>query len=169
MALAAVLVPPASAQKATVAKVARITAKIETLDRAARTVTLRGTKGAITFAAGPDVRGFDQVRTGDLVVVRYLEPVLVDIRKGGAAHRDRGAPGGEGAARRLTVTAEVLAKDAARRTVTLRGAKQTVELRAGSADQLKAIQVGDRVEATYTEAAAISIELAVSRPNETKK
>ena len=161
--------PRAGIQKATVAKVARITAKIESLDRAARTVTLRGTKGAMTFAAGPEVRGLDQVRSGDLVVVRYLEPVLIEIRKGGAAARERIEPGAEGAARRVTVAADVVGKDAAKRTVTLRGAKQTIELRAAGGEQLKAIQVGDRVEATYTEAAAISIELAVSRPSETKK
>jgi hypothetical protein len=130
---------------------------------------LRGSKGAVTFAAGPEVRGFDQVRTGDLVVVRYLEPVLIEIRKGGTAARARIEPGAEGAARRLTVAADVVGKDAAKRTVTLRGAKQTVELRAAGGGELKAIQVGDRVEATYTEATAISIELAVSRPNEARK
>jgi hypothetical protein len=63
----------------------------------------------------------------------------------------------------------VVGKDAAKRTVTLRGAKQTVELRAAAGGELKAIQVGDRVEATYTEATAISIELAVSRPSEARK
>jgi len=161
--------PRAGTQKATVAKVARITAKIESLDRAARTITLRGSKGAMTFAAGPEVRGFDQVRAGDLVVVRYLEPVLIEIRKGGTAAQERFEPGAEGAARRVTVAADVVGKDPAKRTVTLRGAKQTVELRTAGSGELKAIQVGDRVEATYTEAAAISIELAVSRPNEARK
>jgi hypothetical protein len=94
--------------------------------------------------------------------------VLIEIRKGGTAPRERIEPGAEGAARRVTVAADVVGKDAAKRTVTLRGAKQTVELRAAG-EQLKAIQVGDRVEATYTEAAAISIELAVSRPHEARK
>lgn len=161
--------PRAGSQKATVAKVARITAKIESLDRAARTVTLRGSKGAMTFAAGPEVRGFDQVRAGDLVVVRYFEPVLIEIRKGGAAARERIEPGAEGAPRRVTIAAEVVGKDAAKRTVTLRGAKQAVELRVAGGGELKAIQAGDRVEATYTEATAIAIELAVSRPNEARK
>ena len=115
------------------------------------------------------MRGFDLVRVGDIVVVRYLEPALIEIRKGGAAARERIEPGAAGAARRVTVAADVVGKDAAKRTVTLRGTKQTVELRAAGGEQLKAIQIGDRVEATYTEAAAISIELAASRPNEAKK
>jgi hypothetical protein len=182
--LAATALPPALAQqpgsgaapasgagthKAAVAKVARITAKVEALDRAARTITLRGSRGGITLAAGPEVRGFDLVRVGDFVVARYLEPVLVDIRKGGADARERIEPGAEGAARRVTVPAEVVAKDATKRTVTLRGAKQTLELKAAGGEQLKSVQVGDRVVAIYTEPAAVSIELAVSRPSDVKK
>lgn len=161
--------PAAGAQKAAVTKVARVTAKVEALDRTARTIKLRGSKGATSFFAGPEVRGFDQIRAGDYVVVRYLEPVLVDIRKGGSGTPQRVEAGPEGTARRVTVAADVVAKDAAKRTVTLRGPQQTREVKAASGEQLKQIQVGDRVEATYTEAVAISIDLALSRPDETKK
>jgi hypothetical protein len=156
--------------KAAVAKVARITAKVDALDRTARTITLRGARGtAITFSAGPEVRGFDQARVGDFVVVRYLESALIEIRKGGSGVRERTEAGADGGARRVTVAADVVAKDPAKRTVTLRGSKQTVELKAPSAEQFKLVQVGDRVEATYTELTAISIELAVSRPEHDKK
>ena len=153
-----------------VAKVARITAKVEALDRMARTLTLHGPKGtARIITAGPEVRGFDQVRVGDFVVVRYLEPALVEIRKGGPGMRERVEPGAEGAARRVTIVADVVAKDTKKRTVTLRDPRQTVELKAPRAEQLKLVEAGDRVEAIYTEAAAISIELAVSRPDHAKK
>jgi hypothetical protein len=153
-----------------VAKVARITAKVEALDRSARTLTLRVPKGApTTFVAGREVRGFDQTRVGDFVVVRYLEPVLFEIRKSGSSARERVEASADGAARKVTVVADVVAKDARKRTLTLRGAKQTVEFRAPSAEQFKLVQIGDRVEATYGEATAISIELAVSRPDDAKK
>ena len=153
-----------------VAKVARVTSKVEALDRTARTITLRGTRGTtVTFSAGPEVRGFDQTRVGDFVVVRYLEAVLIEISKGGSGASERVEAGADGAARRVTVAAEVVAKDTAKRTVTLRGPKQAVELKVHSAEQFKRVQVGDRVEATYAEAAAISIELAVSRPDHAKK
>ena len=156
--------------KAAVSKVARITAKVEALDRTARTLTLRGARGAaLTFSAGSEVKGFDQTRVGDFVVVRYLEAVLVEIKKGGSGVRERTEAGTDGGARRVTVAADVVAKDPARRTVTLRGPKQTVELKAPGAEQFKLVQIGDRVEATYTEPAAISIELAVSRPEQDKK
>lgn len=162
--------PPGAgaAPKATVAKIARITAKVESLDRATRTITLRSAKGGFTVTAEPEVRGFDVARVGDFVVVRYLEAVLIDVRKGGADARERVDPGTEGGARRVTAPAEVVAKDAAKHTITLRGARQTIELRAGSGP-LKSLQVGDRVVATYTEPAAVSIELAVSRPSDAKK
>jgi hypothetical protein len=160
---------PASGAGA-VAKVARITSKVEAVDRAARTLTLRGPKGsALTFSVGPEVRNFGEFRVGDLVVVRYLEATSIELKKAGAGVRERveGAP--DGGARRVTMAAEVVAKDARKRTVSLRGAKQAVEVKVASQDQLKLVQVGDRVEATYIEPAAISIELAVPRPEEPKK
>jgi len=45
-------------------------------------------------------------------------------------------------------------------TVTLRGPKRTVDLKVRDPEQFKLIKVGDQVEATYTEAVAISIEPA---------
>src|SRR4051812_38109569 len=55
-------------------RVAQISASIEAVDSAKRTVTLKGPGGEIvTLAVGPEVQNFDQIRVGDLVVVRYLE------------------------------------------------------------------------------------------------
>jgi len=113
-------------------------------------------------------KNFGEFRVGDFVVLRYLEALSVDLKKGGPGVRERVEAGPGDGARRVTVAAEVLAKDATKRTVTLRGTKQTVEVKVARPDQFKLVQVGDRVEATYTEAAAISIELAVSRPDGTK-
>lgn len=160
--------PAASA--GAVAKVARITSKVEAIDRTARTITLRGPRGSVlTFAAGPEVRNFGEFRVGDLVVVRYLEALSIELKQADAGVRERVESGPGGGARRVTIAAEVVAKDARKRTVSLRGAKQAVEVKVASQDQLKRIQVGDRVEATYTEPAAISIELAVPRPEGPKK
>jgi hypothetical protein len=150
--------------------VARVTAKIEALDRSARTLTLRGPRGgALTLAVGPEVSNFGEFRVGDLVVVRYLEPLAIELRKAGAGVRERVESDRDAAAPRVTVVAEVIAKDAKSRTVTLRGARQVVEVKVASPDQFRRVQVGDGVEATYTEAAAISIELAVPRPAVAKK
>jgi hypothetical protein len=54
----------------------------------------------------------------------------------------------------------VVAVNTKTRTITLRGPKQTVNLRLRDPNQIKLIKVGDQVEATYTEAAAVSVEPA---------
>jgi hypothetical protein len=42
--------------------------------------------------------------------------------------------------------------------VSLRGPKQTVDLQVRDPEQFKLVKVGDQVEATYTEAVALSVE-----------
>jgi Cu/Ag efflux protein CusF len=44
--------------------------------------------------------------------------------------------------------------------VTLRGPKQTVDLRVNDPEQLKLIKVGDQIEAVYAQALALSVEPA---------
>jgi len=60
----------------------------------------------------------------------------------------------------VTVTASVIALDPPTQTVTLKGPKQTVDVKVADPEQFKRISVGDQVEATYTEALAISVEAA---------
>jgi hypothetical protein len=54
----------------------------------------------------------------------------------------------------------VVAVDAKRQVITLRGPKRTVELKVRDPNQFKLVKVGDQVEATYTEALAVSVEPA---------
>jgi Cu/Ag efflux protein CusF len=167
--------------KGTTANVVRITASVEAIDPATRTVTLKGPRGnVVDVVAGPEVRNFDQIKVGDLLVVRYMEALTLELKKGGAGIRERSekqdvarAPqGGQpaaGAARQVTVLADVLAVDPKKMIVTLRGPKRTVELKLRDPEQIKLIKVGDQVQATYTEAAAISIEPAPKPAAEKKK
>ena len=158
--------------KVAVADVKRISASVEAIDAANRVLTLKGPRGNVfDLAAGPEVKNFDQIRVGDYLVVRYVQALTMELKKGGAGIRsrtegERGAaaqPGerpAAGAARRVTVVADVTAVNRKQQTVTLRGPKRTVELKVRDPEQFKLIKVGDQVEATYTEAAAISIEPA---------
>src|SRR5271155_2959690 len=51
-----------------------ITAAVEAVDKAARTVTLKGADGhERTITVGPRVKNFKQIKVGDLVAVRYVE------------------------------------------------------------------------------------------------
>ena len=158
--------------KGAAARVMSMSASVEAIDAANRTVTLKGPRGNVrTLPVGPQVKNFDQIKVGDLVVVRYFEALTLELKKGGSGIRERserqgastaqpGEPPAAGAARQVTVVADVVAVDAKKQTITLRGPKQTVNLRLNDPKQVKLVKVGDQVEATYTEAAAISVEPA---------
>ena len=153
-------------------RVAQITASVEAVDSAKRTVTLKGPGGDIvTLPVGPEVQNFDQIRVGDLVMVRYLEALTLELKKRGTAKRERtereltetAGPGQRPAAiggREVHIVADVVAVLPQSETVMLRGPTRVVDLRVGDPEQFKLVEVGDQVEATYTEAVAISVEPA---------
>jgi len=64
----------------------------------------------------------------------------------------------------VTVVADVLAKDAKRRTIRLRGVERTVDLKVPDPRQFKLVKAGDQVEATFIEAVALSVEPAPANP-----
>ena len=164
--------PAPEAGQAAAASVVRITASVEGVDAANRTVTLKGPRGrVITLPVGPEVTNFDQIKAGDIVVVRYLEALSLELKKSGAGIRERtetqtGAtakPGERPAAgevRQVTVVADVVGVDPKRQIVTLRGPRRTVDVKVRDPNQLKLLKLGDQVEATYTEAVVISVEPA---------
>jgi hypothetical protein len=108
------------------------------------------------------------------VTVGVLQALALELKKGGgaapsattSADAARAAPGaqpGAVAARQVTVMADVTAVNAATQTVTLRGPQRTVDLRVPDPKQFQLIAVGDRVQATYTEAVAVSVEPAAKK------
>jgi hypothetical protein len=156
--------------KGVVASAVEITATVQAVDKAKRTVTLKGPQGNVkTIAVGPDVKNFDQIKVGDEVAVSYFEALSLELKKGGkqavartdSAMAGAAKPGQKPAAaagRQVTVTADVIAVDAAKQMVTLKGPERTVDLMVQDPEQFKLVKVGDQVEATYTEALAISVE-----------
>lgn len=158
--------------KAATADVVRITASVEAIDAASRTLTVKGPRGnVVDLQAGPEVKNFDQIKVGDYVVVRYVRALSLALKKGGGGIRERSdksdsataKPGERPAAagaRQVTVMADVTAVNPKTQTITLRGPKRTVDLKVRDPEQFKLVKVGDQVQATYTEAAAISVEPA---------
>jgi hypothetical protein len=73
-----------------------------------------------------------------------------------------------GAARQVHVVADVIAVDPKSQVVTLRGPSRVVELKVRDPKQFKLVKVGDQVEATFTEALAVSVEPA-PKPAAAKK
>jgi Cu/Ag efflux protein CusF len=158
--------------KGVVTNLVKMTASVEAIDTASRTVTLKGPGGnLVPIAAGPEVKNFDQIKVGDRVLVRYAEALSLELKKDGKELRQRsereasqGAQPGErpagAAGRQIKVIADVTAVDRKKQIITLRGPKQTVNLKLRDPEQVKLVKVGDQVEATYQEAIAVAIEPA---------
>ena len=158
--------------KRTDERVAEISASVEAVDAANRAVTLKGPNGSpVTVAVGPDVKNFDQIKVGDSVFVRYFQALTLELKKAGKAMVERtesdagetAQPGERpamGGARQVHVVADVVALDPETQTVTLRGPTRVVDLQVHDPKQFALVSVGDQVEATYSEAAAISVEPA---------
>ena len=159
--------------KAVVARAAEMSAQVVGLDKATRTLTLKGPKGnVVDIVAGDEVKNFDQIKLGDLVVARYVEALTLELKKtkvaaGDVAVREEAAkakPGERPAVaggRQITVIANVTAVDPAKKTITLKGPRgNEVALHVQNPDQFKVVKKGDQVEVTYTEALALAVEPA---------
>ena len=163
--------------KAAGARVATVSAKVVGIDKDKRLVTLQGPLGnQFRVMAGKEVRNFDQIKVGDELVVTHAEALTLELKKGGAGIRERaesegaarapaGAKPGMVEASRVTTVADVVAVNARTQTVTLRGVEHTVDLRVPDRKQFDRIKVGDQVQATYTEAVAVSMEPAAKKAN----
>ncbi len=152
---------------------AKMSARITAINPTTREVTLKGSHGEEkTITLGDEVKNFAQLKVGDLVFVRYAESLVLTLKKGkGSGIRERvetgtagtaasGAEPGATAVTKVTMLADVVAKDAKKQTVTLRGAKKTVTVRVDDAERLKSIKVGDQVEAVSTKILAINVSPA---------
>ena len=117
------------------------TATITAINAATREITLKGPQGnELIVEAGPDVKNFAQLKVGDQVKMQYLEALTLELKKGSTAVVSRVDDVGGAAAKpgerpgavvgsRTTIVAEVMALDAAKQTVTLRGPQRTVDLK----------------------------------------
>jgi Cu/Ag efflux protein CusF len=154
---------------AAAAQTVKVAATITAIDPSTRDVTLKGPEGnLVTVTAGPDVKNFDKLKVGDQVDIQYIEALTLELKKGGGLVVGRtekadavGAKKGEQPAgavgRQVTIVADVVAVDPAKQVVTLKGPKQTVNLRVPDPEQFKRIAKGDQVEAKFTQAVAIAV------------
>ena len=143
------------------------------VDQKARTVTFRGPKGNLaTLTVPPEAQNLDQVKPGQQYKMKYVESVIIEIRKGGkpsatAAQEvklaPKGAKPGGVIARTQEITAVVDAIDYKTRYVSVRGPKGNV-LSAKVADDVKLDQfkAGDSIILVHTE--ALAVEMAAQAP-----
>jgi hypothetical protein len=159
--------------KAAAVRNVKVSAKVVAIDKATRTVTLKGPHGdVVDVVAGDDVKNFDQIKVGDFVVVNFIQALSLELQKtkGGASGiSEKSAmvtakPGERPAAmagHQVTAIAKVTAVNKKAKTITLKGPRgNSVTLDVQNPDQFKVVKVGDEVLVNYTEAVAISVEPA---------
>jgi Cu/Ag efflux protein CusF len=145
-------------------------ATVEAIDLAAREVTLRHEDGeVVTFIAGEEVRNLAQVERGDRVTVEYDVGLVMALSPPGSgiaaradeievARAELGARPGGVVRKTTAATGTVTEIDSEARTVTLRGALQTVTLPVAEDIDLSQVKVGDQVDAVYQETLAVRVE-----------
>jgi Cu/Ag efflux protein CusF len=163
--------------KAMAAQTVKATATVEKVDKATRTVTLKMPNGSTrSVVAGDEVRNFDQIKAGDKVNVQYAEALTIELKKDGKAVVGRtessgmqtaakGEKPGAVAMREVVAVADVVNVDAGKKIVSVKNKEgRIIDLNVKDPEQLKLIKKGDQVQATYTEAVAISLEPAAAAP-----
>ena len=143
---------------------------IDAVDKANRTVTLRGPRGGTVTLDVKDPQKLDAVQVGDPVLASYVEALAVQVKKAGTASpgvsvqesRVTSNPGdtpGGAVGREVVVTATVTAVDKRAQTVTVKGPQGNTEtIKVKDAKNLKGVEAGNMVELTYTQALAITLD-----------
>ena len=174
VAVAAALVmtgAPASAQKpVSLAEVVSHTFTIEQIDHTTRRVSLKDKDGFVEdVICGPEVTRFDALKVGDRVTFRYHESLVTAIQHPGTAKpaasaavtRTPGTQPGGTIAQQMTVAVTLEAIDAKVPSVSIKTADgRRMSFKVENAKNLEGYKPGDKVEVTYTQALAVSVEPA---------
>ena len=148
-----------------------VTATVVQVNQKTREVTVKTKDGKEhTFVAGDNVKNLAQVKKGDIITAVYTEAIAYEVKEHGAtgvqtttataAAKPGEKPAG-GVAQQTTVTVMITAIDPKVPTVTFmgpRGNKETIKVR--DPKNLNGVKVGDKVDITYTEALAITVDEA---------
>ena len=151
---------------------AKMTALVTAVDYKKRTVTLKNDQGEKrTLNVGPEAVNFNQIKTGDHVIVEVAEELAIYMRDKNAPNNDgsagiitQAAPGEKPAvlyADTVEITAVVKALDLNKHTATLQfadGSTKTVAVRQDVVLDKK--QIGRQVVFRMTSATAVTVETA---------
>lgn len=145
------------------------TGTISAIDKSARIVTVKTDAGEKrSVQVGPEVTGFEKLKTGDKVDVEYTESVAVSMLPPGSkpSSSDKAAAmktgkGAGAAGRQVSISAKVVSVDPAANTITFKGPKgniETVDVQdPDNQAKLSSIKPGQVMQFTYTEATAVSV------------
>jgi Cu/Ag efflux protein CusF len=150
------------------------TATVEKINQPNRELTLKGSDGNEFKVTVPEtVTRFDAIRKGDSITLDYYTSVALSLKKGGTGQppsaseqqtisRTPGALPGGVMARRVDASAEVVKVDTTAHKVTLKSPSGDVDTIEVTDPELRAdlakLKPGDKIQAVYTEAVAISVQ-----------
>jgi len=148
-------------------------AKVESIDRAKREVTLKGPLGNMaTVTVDQRVTRFNEVKVGDLVRAEYFISIAAELRPPTADEEKKplqfldaagkappGTSPAAGGLRRLKVVTTVEGLDRPTETITVKGPMGNyLTARAADPANLTKLRIGDKIVVTLTEALAVSLE-----------
>jgi hypothetical protein len=155
---------------AVVAEVVKLKATVTAVDRADRTVTLRGEDGSeVEIALSDQVRNFDQIKTGDTVTATMYEATAIFVSEGkgqptamneGVVQVARPGEKPAGVTAEVTeITATVESVDAAKHIVKVKGPEGHIRtIKVGNdVKNLAAVKKGDQLVVRHTEEVAIAV------------
>lgn len=146
-----------------------VTARVERIERATRTVILRTGPGTTQpVFVPPEMKLFDELRTGDRVTVRLTESVVVAVRPGAkpslpvetTADATSRNPSGE-VLRQMKAAVTIESLDRGQNMIVYRTADNRRSIRRVSEPRmLDGLKTGDVIEVTYTRERAVDIQRA---------
>jgi hypothetical protein len=145
-----------------------VTATVESIERSTRQVTVKKEDGTTTsFYVPTSMTRFDTLKVGDKLHARYYDNVVLQLKQPGTADVDKaagglvrveGAPAGTMSYQR-TITATITAIDPKVPSVTFTGPNGwNYSSRVQDPKALGKVNVGDKVDITWTMAVLMSIE-----------
>lgn len=147
-----------------------VTATILDINKPEREITLRDEDGTeYVMEAGEEVRNFDQIRKGDVVVVEYhraiasalekMSDVNVASQANELARTPAGSKPGLMAMQTSSIVATVLEIDKPHRLISVQGPRGGIAIVSVPADitAFDSLEKGDRISAVMSEAVAISV------------
>lgn len=172
-ALSSVLLAAASAgaqePRASAKDIVALTARVERIDVFSRSLTLKTKEGLVHVVyVGPELAVFRELKTGDNVLVRIVESVIVEARPGA---KTTGVTDTTGAAKKAPEAAQsdvlqqlktvvtIESVDLPTQMVVYKGAdSRLVQRQVRDPRLLDGLKAGDVVEITYTRERAISLQ-----------
>ena len=155
--------------KANLVEAVSAQATVTAIDMASRKVSLKNAAGeAFDIVAGEQVTNLANLKVGDVVALRYLQMLDLELLKGTAGVRKRivevaagkaeaGEKPGAGIGKKVTLYGDVIAVDKGQQTITVKGVDHTLALKVHNPAQFALIAKGDQIKAVQTQAVGIGI------------